>query len=98
MSSMEPTLSKEQKSEITASLRRYFTENLDHELTEMQAGFLLEYILKEIAPLAYNEGVEDAQKYFITATEGLPGSCFQEPMTYWKAHGGSRDVRRKPKG
>lgn len=94
---MNTPLSKEQKAEIVSSLRRYFTENLDANLSEMQAGFLLEYFMNEIAPIAYNKGVEDAQKYFLRMTEDLPGTCFQEPMTYWKSQkSASGAVRRKP--
>src|ERR1700728_2763159 len=74
-SGMQPdSLSKEQRQEIAASLRRYFVENFDRELSEMQAGFLLEYFLSEIAPLAYNKGVDDARRYFFTMTEDLAGA------------------------
>jgi uncharacterized protein (DUF2164 family) len=64
---MPPSFSKEQKAEIVSSIRRYLAENLDRDLSEMQAGFLLEYFMSEIAPFAYNKGVEDARKYFRTA-------------------------------
>lgn len=85
---MNTPFSKDQKAEIVSSLRRYFTENLDSELSEMQSGFLLEYLMNEIAPFAYNQGVEDAQKYFLRAAEDLPGTCFQEPLTHWKPRKG----------
>lgn len=88
--------SKEQRSEITASLKRYFADELDHDLSEIQAGFLLEYFLIEIAPLAYNRGVEDARKHLVSAAEDLPGICFHEALNYWKGRGGKREVRRKP--
>lgn len=91
---MPPSFSKEQKAEILSSIRRYFTENLDAELSEMQAGFLLEYFMKEIAPFAYNKGVEDAQAFLVSKIDDLPGTCFHEPLTHWK--GSSRSVRRKP--
>lgn len=94
---MPPSFSKEKKLEIILSIRRYFAENLDCELSEMQAGFLLEYFINEIAPFAYNKGVEDAQKYFVRMAEDLPGTCFQEALTYWKTRKDtSRAVRRKP--
>ena len=80
---MNIPFSKDQKAEIAASLRRYFTENLDCDLSEMQAGFLLEYVMNEIGPFAYNQGVEDSRKYFLRLTEDLPGTCFQEPLTFW---------------
>ncbi len=78
-------------------MQRYFAENLDSDLSEMQAGFLLEFFMSEIGPFAYNQGVEDAQKHFIRATEDLPGTCFQEALTFWKSQrGAARAVRRKP--
>ena len=91
-------LSKEQREELKTSLRRYFTENLEEELSDMQAGFLLEYIASEIAPLAYNRGVEDAQKYLQQKLEDLPGTCFQEQLAFWKnsPRNEAREVRRKP--
>ena len=94
----EPTsFSKEQKAEIVSSIQRYFAENLDSELSEIQAGFLLEFFVSEIGPFAYNQGIEDAQKYFIRATEDLPGTCFHEGLTFWRSQkGAGRAVRRKP--
>ena len=94
---MPPSFSKEQKAEIVSSIRRYFAENLDRDLSEMEAGFLLEYFMSEIAPFAYNKGVEDAQRYFVRVTEDLPGTCFVEPLTHWKSQkGAGRAVSRKP--
>jgi uncharacterized protein (DUF2164 family) len=94
---MLPSFPKELKPEIIASIRRYFAENLDGELSDILAGFLLEYFMSEIAPFAYNQGVEDAQKFFATMVGDLPGTCFHEAMTYWKTQKGvARTVRRKP--
>jgi uncharacterized protein (DUF2164 family) len=87
-------LTKEQKSEITSSIRHFVADELDHEVSEIQAGFLLDYFLQEIAPFAYNSGVEDTQKYLNRIAEELPGTIFEEPLTYWDKHGSSRGVRR----
>ena len=93
---MLPTFSKEQKAEILSSLRRFFTQELDAELSEIQAGFLVEYFFKELGPLAYNQGVEDARRFLMAATEDLSGSCFQEALTFWKTKSAGREVPRKP--
>lgn len=96
---MDHTFSKEQKSEISASIRRFCSENLDCEVSDLQAGFLLEYFMTEIAPFAYNQGVEDARRYFTAKVDDLPGTCFQQGMTYWMPKkGGTGTVRRKPGG
>lgn len=94
-SPMDAAFSNEQKLEIISSIRRYFAGNLDCELSEMQAGFLLDYFMEEIAPFAYNKGIDDAQKYLIRITEDLPGICFQEALTHWK-NGKPTGIRRRP--
>jgi uncharacterized protein (DUF2164 family) len=91
---MSIPLSKEKEAEIIQSIVRFFGEKLDLELSEVQAKSLLAYFFHGIAPFAYNQGVEDAQKQLIRLAEDLPGSCFQEALTYWDANSCSR-VRRK---
>jgi uncharacterized protein (DUF2164 family) len=93
---MPLSLTKEQKADLVASIRRFMAGEIDYELSEIEAGFLLDYALQEIAPFAYNKGIEDAQKYLARLVEDLPGTCFEEPLTYWNKQDGSRVVRRKP--
>ena len=93
---MSLPLSKEQKAEAVKFIRRFFSEKLELELSEVQAGFLLDYFWRELAPFSYNQGVTDAQKYLMRLNEDLPGTCFQEPLTYWDVAGSSDKVRRKP--
>ncbi|ACM20392.1 protein of unknown function DUF2164 [Geotalea daltonii FRC-32] len=76
-------LSKQEVDDIVHSLRKYCKEELEQEISGMQAKFLLDYIMKEIAPFAYNKGIKDAEAYFQAKVEDLPGICFEEGMTYW---------------
>ena len=76
-------LTKEEIAEVIPSLQKYFREEFEQELSEMRARFLLEYFQQEIAPLAYNQGVKDAEQYFRTKTEDLTGICYEDPLTYW---------------
>ena len=76
-------LSKEEVADVIPSLRRYFREELELEISEMRAKFLLNYFLKEIAPFAYNQGVKDAETYFRGRVEDLSGTCFEAALTYW---------------
>jgi uncharacterized protein (DUF2164 family) len=77
-------LDKQETKEVVASLQHYFREELDQEISEMRAKFLLDYILKEIAPLAYNKGVKDAEFYFRGKLEDLSGTCFEDGLNYWQ--------------
>ena len=76
-------LTKEEIADVIPSLRRYFKEELELEISEMRAKFLLNYFLKEIAPFAYNQGVKDAESYFRGRVEDLSGTCFEPALTYW---------------
>lgn len=80
---MSIELTKEEVAAVIPSLQRYVREELEVELSEMRAKFLLEYILKEVGPFAYNRGVADAEAYFRARVEDLPGTCFEPAMTYW---------------
>ncbi len=81
---MSIALSKEEIEQLIPSLQKYFKEELEQELSTMRARFLLDYVVKEIAPLAYNQGVRDAELYFRSRLEDLPGTCFEEALTYWR--------------
>lgn len=76
-------LNKQEVGDIIHSLQKYFREELEQEISEMQAKFLLDYVLKEIAPFAYNKGVKDAETYLMSKIDDLPAICFEEGMTYW---------------
>jgi len=96
---MKLELTKEEKAEAVGSIRRYFSEDLELEISELQAGFLLEYFAREFGPFAYNQGVEDAKQFLLMKSEDLGGTCFEEGLRYWKGSGdGSGGVRRKPGG
>ncbi|MEO5914440.1 MAG: DUF2164 domain-containing protein [Luteolibacter sp.] len=93
---MTPDLPNEQKAEAISSLQRYFSESFDYELGEMQANLLLKYIIQEFGPFSYNRGVEDAQRFFLSKAEDLPGTFFEEPFDFWSGSQASGRVRRKP--
>jgi uncharacterized protein (DUF2164 family) len=81
---MAIVLSKEVIDQLVPSIQQYFREELEQEISEMRAKFLLDYFLKEIAPYAYNKGVSDAEAYLRNRLEDLSGSCFEEGSTYWR--------------
>jgi uncharacterized protein (DUF2164 family) len=70
--------------ELVHSLKKYFAAEMDHELSELRARLLLDYFFKEMAPLAYNQGVKDAEAFFRNKLEDLPATCFEPALTYWQ--------------
>jgi len=80
---MAITLSDEAKTQAVASIRRYFAEQLDQEVGDLQAGLLLDFVLKEIAPSVYNAAIVDAQGYLRDRVADLDGACFAPEFGYW---------------
>jgi uncharacterized protein (DUF2164 family) len=77
------TLTSQEREEATASLKKYFSSEMDDDLGDLRAKLLLDYMLQEIAPLAYNLGVRDAEEFFRKRLEDLSATCFEQPFTYW---------------
>ncbi len=84
---MTISLSAEQQTQAIASIKRYFTENLDEEAGDLQALLLLEYFLTEIGPVVYNQAIAAAQTYFQEKTMDLDGSCYEEEFGFWRQKG-----------
>jgi uncharacterized protein (DUF2164 family) len=77
-------ITKQETAELIHSLKRYCSEELDQELSELRAKLLLDYILTEVAPFAYNQGVKHAEEFFRARVEDLPATVFEPGLTYWQ--------------
>ncbi|WP_440874222.1 DUF2164 domain-containing protein [Thalassotalea sp. PLHSN55] len=53
--------SKAQTSEMVDKLQRYFSAELDQDLAQFDAEFLLDFIAKELGGHFYNRGIEDSR-------------------------------------
>ncbi len=76
-------ISKEAEALLVKSIRRYFDENMDEPIGGLQAGMLLDFFMKEIAPSVYNQAIADAQSYMQDRALDMPGSCFEPEMNFW---------------
>ncbi|NHQ88031.1 DUF2164 domain-containing protein [Iodobacter sp. HSC-16F04] len=76
-------ISKEAEALLVKSIRRYFDENMDEPIGGLQAGMLLDFFMKEIAPSVYNQAIADAQAYMQDKTLDMPGTCFEPEMNFW---------------
>jgi uncharacterized protein (DUF2164 family) len=89
---MAVTIEPETKKRLIPSIKRYVAENLEQEIGDLQAGLLLDYVVKEIAPSVYNKAIRDAQEYFQERVGDLETVCFQKEFDYWAD--GSRRSRK----
>ena len=80
---MSIEMPKEDRLRMIHSIQRYFEMNLDEHIGELKAGFMLDFILKEIAPSVYNQAISDAQAYLGERVLDLGATCFEEEFQFW---------------
>lgn len=81
---MSIKITKEDEKVLIASIQRYFTQNMENDIGNLQATLLLDFILKEIGPSIYNQAVSDAQRYMQDKVSDLDANCYEIEFGYWK--------------
>jgi uncharacterized protein (DUF2164 family) len=84
---MAITLPPETTARLLASVKRYAAEHLEQDFGDLQARLLLDYCLKEVGPVVYNQAIADAQRYFQGRVADLEGVCYEHEFTYWPPPG-----------
>jgi uncharacterized protein (DUF2164 family) len=64
-------LAKDERDEMLASIKTYFSTERDEELGDLGSGFILDFIIEKLAPEFYNQGVHDAYKYMSERIEDV---------------------------
>ena len=77
-------IDKDTKSDLIASIKRYFDEQLDTEIGDLKATLLLEFCLKEIGPTIYNKAISDAETFLQDKVADLDNTCWEPELSYWK--------------
>ena len=75
-------LPKDSEAVAITSLIRYFDEELDQELSDIQARSLLQFCLVEIGPSVFNQAVSEAQGAMERAVSEMSGTCFEQEFSY----------------
>ncbi len=64
-------LTKEKRDEMLSAIKNYFSKEREEEIGDLASGLILDFIIKEIAPEFYNQGVSDSYKYMQDTIEDL---------------------------
>lgn len=80
---MAIALAPEKLKQMQASIRRYASEHLDEEMGDLKAGLMLDFVMKELAPTIYNQGVSDTQAWLQQKLGDLEGECVESEFGYW---------------
>lgn len=79
------TISSEARAQAIASIRRYVAEQLELEVGDLQADFLLRYVLEEIGPTVYNQAIVDARAFFEERAADLDATCYRAEFPFWQS-------------
>jgi uncharacterized protein (DUF2164 family) len=66
-----------QKECLVQKLQHYFTNELDQELAQFDADFLLDFFTKEMGNHFYNQGIYDAQKLLTEKLDYISDEMYQ---------------------
>ena len=77
-------LTREDRSQAIASIERYFQEHMEEKIGNVAAGGLLGFLLEEIGPSIYNQGVAAAQERMQARVAELDFEVHEEEFGYWR--------------
>ncbi len=80
---MEINLSNDDESKLTASIKRYVSENFETDIGDLQSSLFLQFCLEEIGPYVYNRAIRDAQEYMQERVMDLENTCYAPESVYW---------------
>lgn len=73
----EIKFSIEEKRILISKVQRYFEDQLDHEIGQFDADFLLDFFAKEIGAFYYNRGLHDAQAVLESKLETISDAIYE---------------------
>ncbi len=80
---MNITLDKTMRATLEASLIKYCERQLDVDLGNLDAVFLLDFVLAEVGPCVYNQAVKDVQNNLLRRVNEVDTEVFADEFTYW---------------
>ena len=75
---MRIKLHAERRERMVRSIRHYFAENFDEELSDFKAEQLLDFFVRELGAPVYNQAIQDARGFIQEKLVDLEGE-FYEP-------------------
>ena len=77
----EIRFSPEERESICRRIQIYFQEELDQQIGQFDAGFLLDFFAEEIGPSFYNRGLYDAQAVLESRMEQVAEAIYELEKT-----------------
>lgn len=76
--------SAEQKNVMVQKIQRYFQEELDQDMGQFDAQFLLDFFSEEMGAYYYNQGLHDAQAVIEKQLESVADAIYEieKPVSF----------------
>lgn len=71
------TFSAEQKNQIVHKIKRYFDDELQQEIGQFDAEFLLDFFSEQVGAYYYNQGLLDAQAVISDRLEAITDALYE---------------------
>ncbi len=68
---------QEEKAVLAAKVKRYFDQELDQEIGQFDAEFLLDFMGRELGVYYYNRGLKDAQELFRMRADTIVDAIYE---------------------
>ena len=68
---------KEERDSIVLQIQRYFDQELDQEMGQFDAEFLLDFFAEKIGPVFYNKGLSDARAVLESKLENIDEAIYE---------------------
>jgi len=76
-------LPKDTEKHLVASIKRFANDELDTDMGDLKAGFLLDFFLREAGPSIYNQAIAEAQAFLLDKAEDLPAARHEKEFGYY---------------
>ena len=91
---MSITLPDETRAALVESIQAYFRAEREEEIGDLQAGLLLDFVVAEVGPSLYNQGVADARARVEALAADLDATLHEPELGYTTALRTRRNARR----
>lgn len=81
---MSQMFSRELKDQMIQKIKDYAHKEMDHELGNFEAEFLIDFITDNFGPLYYNQAIKDVQAHLSSALDSLSERMdeLEKPLTF----------------
>jgi uncharacterized protein (DUF2164 family) len=79
-------IAKDKRTEIIASIQRYFEKEMEEKIGNITAGALLDFMLDELGPIVYNKAVADVQQSLQARVMEVDMEVYEDEFQYWEKY------------